>query len=1446
MNNFTYYIERTVNLAGFKSGGLIYNLALAILHEIQNKSTSEQKEQLRDANIPNLQSLMSIVDKTKNQVSNIARNLNETELPPLPGKKKRSINFHNYSRSKIIQSFYVKVLPTHYIFLNFLIENGYISETFSSSLKQIYNALNQIYANPDLLDKENPVFEKLISLDADEKEVLYTSVEQYINKDKVISNPVEVAKMIQLLFDRKVTSESNQKVKITYNEAIRVYTKLSRMFQKIKDLYSQQGESYGFSNKEIELLASAMEYNLRNPDDIEKTSKFFSDKKEELTKAFSTSIGDFLSDYKTKQKTNPEFSSKNYNDLTKYGVNTPEKAAELIDLIATRKKSADIKRFNQIISLLIEIYAPKENISKDDDDIEAERAGLNELPTQIPFERIPHKVKDGNFKIPDAFDRFINITGNKKLYLQGKEDITELVKEYAEAYGDEIKNVTKQVTTFGDTRTLNILMNTIIDEKDSSMGPSALSQYGDPYAAEVSKLKKINLDIYRYLEDFQKGIVKKNELITFIKDIQEETITQILYLYKKDAKSIRDIKKSDIIPIFKIIYDSKEDKTIAKGVKEVLKLINRILESYREEVDLSQYFKINPETKAPRKPFMYLDDYKDKATGKMVKELLPFWFNPEDPFNKKVWFFTQNEIKLIQTILKTRNLLAGGASNSDMDEIYLDFITIMRLALNGHLKKKTGEDSYESLNIEDLNEESLKKILVQYRADSKKEFEQHRIDRKKEARMVGTVKSSEKLKEQKELGIKTYSKADVATFKRELKKLNKIIEITKSEDLDELLSDYFRIDYIKKNSITKEVEYDELKKFYETYNKIIKIKTSFSNISQHIRQKPSGDAEIKDFLIKTFKSRFIVSDSDIKLAKSIFKENESVSFFNIKFFVKDFLAAKNKQIEDIAGRLKTDINIINLPELDDKNIAIFLKKIFKGMEKPTPEDIQIARIVFDRNDPETVKLEGKINVTFFKLTFEYFSQLKEADRKIADIDRIKQIVGKETVADIISPNSTSKYSNILYLELTDLSKEIKFSRSSTPITMILSPDTKDGDSGSYKIYVSKHYLDDFLIKNDYLSSEDSNKKLNDKEITVEGVDINQDEKVLVINGKYETIFTPYKGELTVDDIYNIYYGQDDLTNPIEDLKNAKTAEEVMGAIKKNRKKVLELERTGMKLQQKASGQKVDKMRYIEDELFSNSKELLDLFQKNSDLMISSLPTVSSKQVSKTKSNIEKFKEKIDSEIDAYRKLIYFYRDSINDVAGSKKIENIVEKIKEKANQVVKFFFKFYDNYINQFFKLLIDLIKEKNRYFLSIEQTNSGSKMVTKIIFNKSLYSRGMYSTSYESRIKDINDFIEHYANFNVSSDKFILLDIKDLQEKFLFIQEEMEGFLSLVENDSSNTESVASSAVDIELESNQKSIITNRAVLVENFETGYKKVQILKPNKLIILHDIKSKYEIK
>ena len=1451
------YLEKTENLPGFRTSGLIYNIALYILHLI-NKNPEALKA-VKDGDGPSISSLISRVEVTYNKVDNLIRTLNEADLPPLPGKKARAITFHDLPDKKVVTSFYVKILPIHYIFMTYLVDNGYIDDIFQKDLKSIYNALNQIYANPDLLNKENPVIENLIAVDTNSKRVVYTQVGKYINDDKVLADPLQVSKLIETLFDRKVTSESSDlKAKLVYNEAIRNFDKLADFFTKIINMYNRQGDDFGLKNNNIKVLFNTVHNNLKNADKVSEKIKYFEQNKDQITKAFTEEISNFLEEYNQKVKTQPKYQDANFNTLKSKGVETVEKAKTLIDLIIARKQPEDIKRFNQIMDLLVKLNPIVEDINKNDEDIETEKMGsvkvsdqeefkFNKLPDKFVFVRIPHKVRDANFEVPKGFDDILKITENKQLSTTGKKVIQKKLEEYGSELGEEITSAGEQRGSLGVTRVFNEMMKRIMKETDFNTGIPIISQYGDPFKSDVKRLRSFYRDSIEYLNLLKQNKIKLNEFVGFFKSNQEDITDELTRLNELESKKI---KESDINNIFKSLYKSKDNKQTIDEAQKLLDLMNNTIKSYREkeEIDPSDYFSKYPGTSNPRKPFISTIPGYDPLQ----------WHNKEKPFDKNTRFFSIGEEELIQAILQTRNLSDGGASSNDLDDIYLDFITIIRLFVNGQLKRKVGDKKVPIESLDDLTSNSIIKLLSTYRTDINKQFAQYRIEKRKESRKIATVKSSEKREKEKEAGEKEYSKADIRKFMKQRKALDKLIYISKSNDLDKLLSDYFRADYVKQNNVTKEVEFDELKQFYETYYRIIKIKTSVNDVTPNVFKKPKNDSEIKDILFKIFKNRYM-SEADIALAKSIFKENESADFFNIKFFIKDFLSSKKKKVDDIGLRPKTDINLIDLPYilgdddkkqflLDDKSISRFIKRIYPKQPEPTTQEIQIAKLVFDQNDPPEKENEDKIDLTFFKLTYSYLLSLKGSEIELDKINKFKEIAKKQTVADIISPNSTSKYSNVLYLELTDLSKEIKFSNTTTPISMVLNPSIKEGNSGTYKIFVSKHYLDDFLKKNNYVLSDEEQNHLSNKEFLLEGSDINADKSVLVISGEYETVFKPYDGKFSLEDIYKLYYGSDQLVNPVDDLKNAKTAEEVMDAIIKNRAKVIELEKKSVRLSQKISGEKVDKITYVEDDFYNNSKRILDLFEKNIKIMITTLPTTPTKNIKNKKSQIENFKDKIENEIDKYKNLIKDYRSELNSGSGPAKLEKLQSKVKDQANSTLGLFFKFYDSYIYSFIEIISDLIKKRNRYYLNIKQTGKDNKSRYEILFDNDdkFKYKGVNSTSYESKIKIINDFFQDYSDFSISSNEFILLDIEDIQRKFVFAQEEMEDLISLIENDISDEQIISTNTADIELEHSSEKVVISKAVFVENFETGYRRVEIVKPTKYSILNTIKSKYEIK
>ena len=132
-------------------------------------------------------------------------------------------------------------------------------------------------------------------------------------------------------------------------------------------------------------------------------------------------------------------------------------------------------------------------------------------------------------------------------------------------------------------------------------------------------------------------------------------------------------------------------------------------------------------------------------------------------------------------------------------------------------------------------------------------------------------------------------------------------------------------------------------------------------------------------------------------------------------------------------------------------------------------------------------------------------------------------------------------------------------------------------------------------------------------------------------------------------------------------------------------------------------------------------------------------------------------------------------------------------------------------------------------------------------LISPKFYNGAYTSNVYELKIIAINSFLEYYSKFSLPNDNTLLQKINEIQEKFLRAQEDMDDFLIFVDEDLPNSKKVSNTAANISIEDSYKyPIVKSEAVLVENLETGYKKVQILRPSKITILNNIKSKYEIK
>lgn len=1554
MDNNYIYIERTTNLPGFLSSGLVYDMAIYILRIIDGDVNAKQKiieNKVPGENI-NIGELKTILQKDRDKIHDIMTAFNETKLSDGPEGETRSVTFQDYPKVKLTRAFYLFLLPVHYVFLNFLEDQGYVSNRLKTDIRKIYNVLNQMVANPNLISEEDDTLNGLIELELgkeltpDEntligkkktkketpkqetqrqktetlKARISTKAITFVDADVVKADPVPVFKIIKMLFDRRLHPEITNDIKIIrkkYFDAIKMNNGAAQAIKKIKskeDITS--GEiSINPTIDKIYEIDKNLKRNVKEPinirikdliEDINGKQKI----KKDIINVYSENLKLFL-DFINK---NVAF-KKELQDLSVKSIEAFNKDVELFnqrlekynneslnDPLKKELYTNILKYFYNLSMELLKVESNKLEIDlssdKDYNDIEEELDEKIKMPSIIRINRYGHQDRDANFKLPSFIDTFLKKHMNpsseikKKFYLQSKEDLQELFKRYAEQFGANILGAYIQVETFGNTKIINKIMNRIDSEVSSGRFPE-IAEYSDPYDYTPS-LRKLRFFIDTVDSDLKSldNEIVKIKLIDFIKENEEDVTEYILKLHKRDEKALRDINSKDIAKFFKSIYKSSTKEELKTNINLFLNLIEKTIKSYRTTTEKNpiEYFKTNPDTGKPRrkfwstryKSFQWFDvdnpiiDEKEKNIDVLKKQI-------ED--DKVEHYFSKGELNLIQAILNTRGKTIGGLSASDEEEIYLDFITFVRALVNGELELTENEfvTDFSKLSLDELQS-----ILLRYRKNIQKMHNQYYSTvRSATAKQAVPVKANKRLR-QKLAGEKPISSADVRKLNKKIKQLSKYDEISRSQELDQLLTDYFRADYIKNNyvkdnKLDKEAERKETLKSFDEWIRIIKIKTSFNSVNPYIIEKPKSDAEIKKFLEEKFRNKF-VSDKDIKLAKSILIEN-SGKYINFKIFRREFLEARRKKMEDIGNRPKTDpgINLIDLPgeEKDgmiipnytDKNVTYFLKRYF-----PAFKNIKLAKEVFNLNDPAEKINEGKIDADFFEAAYKYLYDLKyseeidldfedlpdETKNEIisADITKIKKSVKEMIGSKIIAPRSTNKYSNLLYLQPTDLSKEIKFSEHATPISMLLSPKTGNNDIGTYSIFVTKFGLEDFISKNQYILDHKLENQLKDMKISIsENININSDEDILIFTGEYETLFEPYKSstgeEISSADIekYLSIAGKmgraASRMDPLAiEIQLAPSKKEVKKAISRVDLMSAKAQKRIARLQRRAGKQEVDRVVTEDDDFSLAALNLEKIFDSLFDTMTGTL-----KRNKLSKKDLTQFEAKVNGKIDDYSSTVQKYRKEFNLVLGDKKLDKIKENIMEQANDIVYQFFIFFDTYINTFFRTLLGLIKKQKAYFLSIEEIGSGDKKWKKIIFNPSDFKAysGIYDKSYESNIKIINDFIEYYINFDIKSDVKIINDITNINERFIFARDAMQQLLTITEKDVSTKQHVSKNTADIFTdnqnsfdESFESKILKSTAVFIENYETGYKKIEVIKPDKFAILHHIKSKYEIK
>jgi hypothetical protein len=300
-------------------------------------------------------------------------------------------------------------------------------------------------------------------------------------------------------------------------------------------------------------------------------------------------------------------------------------------------------------------------------------------------------------------------------------------------------------------------------------------------------------------------------------------------------------------------------------------------------------------------------------------------------------------------------------------------------------------------------------------------------------------------------------------------------------------------------------------------------------------------------------------------------------------------------------------------------------------------------------------------------------------------------------------------------------------------------------------------------------------------------------------------------------------------------------EDILSHISKARIADIKSQRRIEKLERKIKGEKRSKMKYELDDFARAAQRLSTLFNTNYEQILIELASIPEEE-------LNRFKQKVEKELKDYKKVVAGYVDYINGITSGAKGTITAKEVKSQAVSTLKPFFQYYEVYLNLFLKSLKTKIEKDKKIFLSIDQTTKNDKFLTVIDFNPSLYNGQYQEQDYKTKISAINNFFKYYNQFKISAEDPIE-SIKLLQERFMQSQKDMELFLTFVDEDIQGGKKISRSAADIsavQVNDSYQTVIKSQAFLVENIETGYKKVQIFKPSKLNIINDIKSKYEIK
>lgn len=879
--------------------------------------------------------------------------------------------------------------------------------------------------------------------------------------------------------------------------------------------------------------------------------------------------------------------------------------------------------------------------------------------------------------------------------------------------------------------------------------------------------------------------------------------------------------------------------------------------SSHEKINLESYF-------AFRKPYNYAGQ--------------DYWFNPEDYYNTDFYYFRIPEAFLLTEICKGREKLIGKRMAYQTSMLYDDFIYLLRLFLNKNVKER---GSLEPIDFQGLFKDEISQIEKEIAEIKKRdprginkekvsrvEFNQSDIDKiaklvkayfkelnkdvraatsavEKVTKKEAALKRSEEIKKQKEKGERELSKKDVADYERGISDLKDELDSLSSAESD-MLYDILSVDKIDQDPDLYNKELDDLIDFAQNNTRIIQLTKNKNLLSPKISPKPASDSEIKKVMSRILnKDTSEITPEDIDIAKKIFSQ-DSNSFFNRKSFLIDYIdllkgleirTKANPQTIHVTEPVDIPKNINNKKALDD-----FLKKIIKKSSSFTEEEYEASRNALKTIDDNTV------DKTFFKSVYYILLKQKKAELELDRIEKLKKTEGKEIpISDIMSPLSNDKYSNRIYLQMTDLSQEIKFSYKVTGIKLNLKPKNEDDKTsdGEYIIYVSRKDFDEFVKLNEYLLDPKNKNPHLAKEIVLENENLNVSDNIPVLRGYYTSRFEA----ANLLDPEGLPY---DL--PTAYARSSSTKQSILKS-KDSERKLLEII-------SKTQNRQIE----IRKELISRARKRSAIIQKRSDYLsgIKQKEKITNKFLEKSKELLSTFdsmseKLSIDINTSSIKSAIIDYDKLINmddKITGSKEIKKSAEKIR-------KMFFDMYDSISDTRKKILAEeltmiknvLINKKINFLKYVfEKPNP-----PKIVFDPTKYEGG-YEFSYKDLSEKFNDSISRYIKFKFTEQdpnkkqNINLIRIKEINEKnnlFMIVIDSVTQILNLVSTpeieEQYSRDSTRGMRLDKGNQMESKSVVPLKvAVLIQEEGDIYKKVEILKPTKFNILKEVIKRNEIK